>query len=168
MLAAMRRDRRRTVQRRLKVMILTLRGGLTVVEIAERAHVNRSTVHSYRRLYRTGGIEKLLNRLASGRPRVSPSTELEDCILKGLRRLRWFHLESLQKWLRYHGHVYPDRAIRRWARNLVDSRKMVFPVAWQEQRLRALNDSVIYRGATSNRKTMPVGNQATLNLLLTG
>ncbi|HVZ60957.1 MAG TPA: helix-turn-helix domain-containing protein [Terriglobales bacterium] len=134
LLDARHRHRDRSAKVRIDVMVLTLRGELTAAQIAMRLRVARSTVFEYRRLYRQRGVEGLLMRLKPGRPSLQPSAALESIIVQGLQKMRWFHLQTLQDWIRHHDYAYHDWTVRRWARALIQRLGIRFLVDWQNQR----------------------------------
>jgi transposase len=125
------------VQKRLMVIILTLRGTLSAVGIAFRVGLARSTVFSYRRLFADQGVNGLLAHTRPGRPATPVTPALEQVIVKGLRLLSWFNVPAVQKWIGHHDRVYPDWIVRRWAHAYINRLRIKFMKDWRTERVRS-------------------------------
>jgi hypothetical protein len=120
-------------RKRILVILLTLRRNLSVLQIAHRLGLARSTVFAYRRLYALGGIRALLAHTSRGRPPTPVSPRLDQVIVKGLRLLSWFNVPMLRKWISYHDRDYPSWTVRRWALMRIKRLRIKFPRDWRAE-----------------------------------
>lgn len=120
-------------RKRILVILCSLRGNRTALQIAHGLNLARSTVFAYRRLYAVGGIEGLLAHVRRGRPATPVSPALDQIIVKGLRLLSWFNVPILRKWISYHDQVYPSWTVRRWALARIVRLKIKFRQDWRTE-----------------------------------
>jgi transposase len=106
--------------------VIWLLQGFSVNRVANRLMLARSTVFSYLRLYRAGGIGALLARIWSGRPSRLLSAALGKVVMNGLRLMRLFSVSALRYWIYAHDRVYPNTTVRRWARTFVQRLDLKF------------------------------------------
>jgi hypothetical protein len=120
-------------RRRILVILCSLRGNRTVLQIAHRLGLARSTVFAYRRLYAVSGIEGLLAHTRRGRPATPVSPALDQIIVKGLRLLSWFNIPALRKWIGHYDRIYPVWTVRRWALSRIKRWHIRFPKDWRAE-----------------------------------
>lgn len=98
----------------MRVIELSKDRRLSAEQIADRLNIARSSVFTYRRLYRRGGFDRLASIDGPGRPRRFSSPRFHAVIANSLRHLAAFHVPTVQRWLRRHCHRhYPGYIVRR-------------------------------------------------------